>query len=44
VLDAYHCKQPDEKYAQQIADRNRHSIEGLPALDPDHPLPPTIER
>ncbi len=44
VLDGYHRKQPGEKYAQQIAGRNRHSIDGLPALDPDHPLPPTIER
>ena len=44
VLDAYHSKQPDEKYAQQIAHRNRHSIDGLPALEADHPLPPTIER
>jgi hypothetical protein len=43
VLDAYHNKQPDEKYAQQIADRNRHSIDGLPALDPDHPLPSSID-
>jgi hypothetical protein len=40
VLDAYHSKQPDEKYARQIVGRNRHSIDGLPALDPDHPLPP----
>ena len=40
VLDTYHSKQPDEKYAAQIAHRNRHSIDGLPALDPDHPLPP----
>ena len=40
VLDAYHSKQPDEKYAQEITTRNRHSIDGLPALDPDHPLPP----
>jgi len=43
VLDAYHSKQPDEKYTQQIADRNRHSIDGLPALDPDHPLPSSID-
>jgi hypothetical protein len=40
VLDAYHSKQPDEKFAQTIASRNRHSIDGLRALDPDHPLPP----
>ena len=44
VLDAYHCKQPDETYTQLIADRNRQSIDCLPALDPDHPLPPTVER
>ena len=43
VLNAYHSKQPDEKYAQEIADRNRHSIDGLPALDPDHPLPSSID-
>jgi hypothetical protein len=43
VLDAYHSKQPDEKYARQIAARNRHSIDGLPALDPDHPLPSSID-
>jgi hypothetical protein len=30
VLDAYHSKQPDKKYARQIATRNRHSIDGLP--------------
>jgi hypothetical protein len=40
VLDAYHSKQPDEKYIQQIESRNRESIDGLPALEPDHPLPP----
>ena len=43
VLDAYHSKQTDEKYARQIAARNRHSIDGLPALDPDHPLPSSID-
>ncbi|CNO24921.1 signal transduction histidine kinase%2C nitrogen specific [Mycobacterium tuberculosis] len=40
VLDAYHRKQPDEKYVQMIARRNRRSIDGLPGLEPDHPLPP----
>lgn len=40
VLDAYHSKHPDEKYAQQIATRNRHSIDGLPAVEPDSPPPP----
>jgi Pyridoxamine 5'-phosphate oxidase len=42
VLDAFHAKASEEKYAQQIAHRNRHSIDGLPALDADHPLPPRI--
>ena len=40
VLDTYHSKQPDEKYEHMIASRNRHSIDGLPGLEPDHPLPP----
>ncbi len=42
VLDAHHAKASDEGFAR-LADRNRHSIDGLPALDPDHPLPSTIE-
>ncbi len=44
VLDAYHSKQPDEKYAQSIATRNRLSIDGLPGLEPDHPLPPATRQ
>jgi hypothetical protein len=43
VLDAHHAKAPDEAFTR-LADRNRHSIDSLPALDPDHPLPSTIER
>src|SRR6516225_2957233 len=38
VLDAYHDKATADKYATLI-DRNRRSIDGLPGLDPDHPLP-----
>ena len=38
VLDAHLTKASDEKFAS-LADRNRESIEGLPALDADHPLP-----
>jgi hypothetical protein len=38
VLDAYHDKASDDAYVR-LADRNRHSIDGLPALDADHPLP-----
>jgi hypothetical protein len=38
VLDKAHATATDEKFAS-LAERNRHSIDGLPALDPDHPLP-----
>jgi Pyridoxamine 5'-phosphate oxidase len=38
VLDAHHTKASDEGFAG-MADRNRHSIDGLPALEPDHPPP-----
>lgn len=44
VLDAHHAKQPDEKFAHRIAGDNGRSIDGLPALEPDHPLPSTIKR
>jgi Pyridoxamine 5'-phosphate oxidase len=37
VLDAYHNKADREAYVR-LVERNRHSIDGLPALDPDHPL------
>lgn len=40
VLDAHHARQPAEKYAGRISGDNGHSIDGLPALDPGHPLPP----
>ncbi|MCV7196730.1 pyridoxamine 5'-phosphate oxidase family protein [Mycobacterium angelicum] len=39
VLDAYHAKQPDEAFTR-LTKRNQHSIDGLPGLEPDHPLPP----
>lgn len=39
VLDAFHAKQHAEAYSRAIA-RNRHSIDGLTGLDPDHPVPP----
>jgi Pyridoxamine 5'-phosphate oxidase len=43
VLDDYLTKASDEKFAD-LADRNQHSIDGLPGLDPDHPLPSRAER
>ena len=43
VLDEYLDKASDDSFAR-LADRNRQSIDGLPALEPDHPLPSTSER
>lgn len=40
VLDAHHEQASDEKFAGMVR-RNRHSIDGLPALEADHPLPKT---
>ena len=42
VLDAHHAKAPDAAYIR-LVERNRHSIDGLPALNADHPLPSSIE-
>ncbi|OBI70065.1 pyridoxamine 5'-phosphate oxidase family protein [Mycobacterium sp. E796] len=38
VLDAHHTRASDEKFAN-LVNRNRRSIDGLPGLDADHPLP-----
>jgi hypothetical protein len=38
VLDAHHAKAPDEAY-DRLLQRNERSIDGLPALGADHPLP-----
>jgi hypothetical protein len=38
VLDTHHAKAPEDAYVRLIG-RNRHSIDGLPGLDADHPLP-----
>lgn len=38
VLDDYHDKAPAEAYVR-LGRRNRRSIDGLPALDADHPVP-----
>ncbi|MEU4315249.1 pyridoxamine 5'-phosphate oxidase family protein [Nocardia sp. NPDC024068] len=42
VLDAHHARQPEEKYARRVTGDNGHSIDGLPALDPGHPLPGSL--
>jgi hypothetical protein len=38
VLDTHHSRASDDRFAR-LAERNRQSIDGLPALDADHPLP-----
>jgi hypothetical protein len=38
VLDKAHARATEEKFAI-LAERNRRSIDGLPALNADHPLP-----
>ncbi|ACC40655.1 pyridoxamine 5'-phosphate oxidase family protein [Mycobacterium marinum] len=42
VLDAHFRKATEETFSGVI-DRNQHSIDGLPALDSDHPLPPSAQ-
>ncbi|MFI9508118.1 pyridoxamine 5'-phosphate oxidase family protein [Nocardia sp. NPDC052566] len=44
VLDALHARRTDDEFAQRITTVNAASIDGLPALLPDHPLPSSIER
>ncbi|WP_054812762.1 pyridoxamine 5'-phosphate oxidase family protein [Nocardia arizonensis] len=44
VLDAHNTGQSDEQFARRIAGDNGHSIDGLPALEPDHPLPSSLPR
>jgi hypothetical protein len=39
VLADHFTKASDEKFADLVG-RNQQSIDGLPALNPDHPLPP----
>jgi len=38
VLDAHHAKADGDVYIRAVR-RNQRSIDGLPALDADHPLP-----
>lgn len=42
VLEAHHTKASDDAYVRLVA-RNQHSIDGLPALEADHPLPSSID-
>lgn len=42
VLDRVHGPRPPEEWAQRVAEVNNKSIDGLPGLDPDHPLPTQV--
>ena len=44
VLDTMHGRRTDDEWAQRVAEVNNKSIDGLPGLDPDHPLPTEVPR
>ncbi|MBS2965535.1 pyridoxamine 5'-phosphate oxidase family protein [Actinocrinis puniceicyclus] len=44
VLDKVHSVRPAEEWAVRVAGPNAKSIDGLPALEPDHPLPTCVPR
>ncbi|MFC4128010.1 pyridoxamine 5'-phosphate oxidase family protein [Nocardia rhizosphaerae] len=44
VLDEAHTRRTDADFARRIAGDNAVSIDGLPALEPDHPLPSQVSR
>jgi hypothetical protein len=44
VLDTMHGRRQPEEWAQRVAEVNNTSIDGLPGLEPDHPLPTDVPR
>ena len=44
VLDKVHATRTAEEWADRVAGVNAKSLDGLPALDPDHPLPTSVPR
>jgi len=44
VLDTMHGRRKPEEWAQRVAEVNNTSIDGLPGLEPDHPLPTDVPR
>jgi hypothetical protein len=44
VLDKVHGTRRPEDWADRVARVNARSLDGLPALDPDHPLPTSVPR
>ncbi|WP_034277786.1 pyridoxamine 5'-phosphate oxidase family protein [Actinospica robiniae] len=44
VLDTYHERRTAPEWARRVAEVNDKSIDGLPGLEPDHPLPTDVRR
>ncbi|MEU8901697.1 hypothetical protein [Nocardia sp. NPDC048505] len=44
MLDALHTRRTEADFAARIAGDNAASIDGLPALEADHPVPSAIPR
>jgi hypothetical protein len=44
VLDAVHRTRTAQEWEHRVKNDNAFSIDGLPALEPDHPLPTSIPR
>lgn len=44
VLDKVHSTRGPQDWAQRVNGGNAKSIDGLPALEPDHPLPTSVPR
>jgi hypothetical protein len=44
VLDDVHRKRTAEEWEHRVKNANAHSLDGLPALESDHPLPTSIPR
>jgi hypothetical protein len=44
VLDKVHAVREPEQWAERVAGTNARSLDGLPGLEPDHPLPTAVPR
>jgi hypothetical protein len=44
VLDTVQGRRTADEWAQRVAEVNNTSIDGLPGLEPDHPLPTEVPR
>lgn len=44
VLDKVHATRGPDEWAARVAGANARSLDGLPGLEPDHPLPTSVPR